>query len=132
MVIFSEMILPDIVALVLHELAHVAKHLSVPGKLFIDDLDLRGHEAEVTDTKEKQADAMAIEAMIPRKIWKQNPIQGKATGPKIQAMAERLKIHPAIIAGRIRFEQKNYKLLSKYVGNREIRKHFKESCPGGI
>jgi HTH-type transcriptional regulator/antitoxin HigA len=116
----------------LHELAHVAKHLSVPGKMFVDDLDLRGHEVEVADTKEKQADDMAIEALIPRKIWQQHPIQGKATGPKIQALAEWIKIHPAIIAGRIRFEQKNYKLLSKYVGNKEIRKHFKESCSGAI
>ncbi len=112
----------------LHELAHVAKHLSDPGMIFIDDFDLRGHEAELTDTKEKQADKIAAEALIPKKFWEQNPIQGKATGQKIQALAEELKIHPAIIAGRIRFEKKNYKLLSKYVGNKETRKHFKESC----
>ena len=92
------------------------------------DFDLRGHEVELTDTKEKQADEIAAEALIPGKIWAQNPIQGKATGQKIQALAEQLKIHPAIIAGRIRFEKKNYKLLSKYVGNKEIRKHCKESC----
>jgi len=112
----------------LHELAHVAKHLSNPGMIFIDDFDLRGHETELTDTKEKQADKIAAAALIPKKIWEQNPIQGKATGQKIQALAEELKIHPAIIAGRIRFEKKNYKLLSKYVGNKETRKHFKESC----
>jgi len=35
--------------------------------------------------------------------------------------------HPAIIAGRIRFEQNNYKLLSRHVGNKEIRKHFADS-----
>ncbi|MCJ7539645.1 MAG: hypothetical protein MUO88_08295 [Desulfobacterales bacterium] len=42
-------------------------------------------------------------------------------------MAAKLKIHPAIITGRIRYEQNNYKLLSKHVGSKQIRKHFAES-----
>jgi HTH-type transcriptional regulator/antitoxin HigA len=109
----------------LHELAHVAKHLSDPSKIFIDDLDLRGHEAEVADTKEKQADEVAQNALIPNKIWENDPIQIQASARNVIDLSERLKIHPAIIAGRIRFERRNYKLLSKYVGNREIRKHFR-------
>jgi HTH-type transcriptional regulator/antitoxin HigA len=45
------------------------------------------------------------------------------------ALANKLKIHPAIIAGRVRRESGNYKLLSSHVGAGEIRKHFPQSCP---
>ena len=43
-------------------------------------------------------------------------------------MAKEWKIHPAIIAGRIRFEQNNYKLLSWHVGNKQVRKLFDPTC----
>ncbi len=107
----------------LHELAHVIKHLS-PNDIFIDDLDLRGHEAEKEDDMEKEADKIAQTALIPQKTWEKDSILIQASTKNVMALSEKLKIHPAIIAGRIRFEKKNYKLLSKYVGNREIRKHF--------
>jgi len=40
----------------LHELGHVARHLSGNNEIIIDDLDLRGHEAEIEDRKEQEAD----------------------------------------------------------------------------
>jgi hypothetical protein len=33
-------------------------------------------------------------------------------------------IHPAIVAGRIRFENNNYTILNSQVGHRQIRKLF--------
>jgi HTH-type transcriptional regulator/antitoxin HigA len=112
----------------LHELSHVMKHLAKDSaEIFIDDFDLRGHEAEVADNKETEADDLAQKALIPEDAWENDPVRQKATVSNLIALSEKLKIHPAIIAGRIRFENKNYKLLSKYVGNREVRKHFKEA-----
>mmetsp|Transcript_1280 Transcript_1280/g.924 ORF Transcript_1280/g.924 Transcript_1280/m.924 type:complete len:410 (+) Transcript_1280:329-1558(+) len=114
----------------LHEVAHVIKHLSKDEpNIFIDDFDLRGHEAEISDIKESEADELSQHALIPPKLWENNPASTNATVANIMALSEILKIHPAIIAGRIRFERKNYKLLSKLVGNREIRKHFPERYP---
>ena len=112
----------------LHELAHVAKHLTASDRIFIDDLDLRGRGADSEDQVEKEADEMTRNGLIPQKVWDRNPIKGKPTAGKIHALAEQLKIHPAIIAGRVRHEQNNYKLLSKCVGTRQVRKHFAESC----
>ncbi len=109
----------------LHELAHAIKHLS-ENEIFIDDLDLRGHEAEKEDARENEADRIAQNSLIPQKIWEKAPVLLQASAENVMALSEKLKVHPAIIAGRIRFEKKNYKLLSKYVGNREIRKHFKD------
>jgi HTH-type transcriptional regulator/antitoxin HigA len=111
----------------LHELAHVSKHLSPSDRLIIDDLDLRGKNVETEDIIEKKADEMTRNGLIPKRVWDRKPISGKASTKEVYALAEKLKIHPGIIAGRIRFEQNNYKLLSKHVGNKQIRKHFVDS-----
>ncbi|MCJ7540950.1 MAG: transcriptional regulator [Desulfobacterales bacterium] len=111
----------------LHELAHVSKHLSASDRLIIDDLDLRAKRVETEDIIEKEADEMTSSGLIPKRVWDRKPIPGKASTEKVYALAEKLKIHPAIIAGRIRFEQNNYKLLSRLVGNKQIRKHFADS-----
>ena len=111
----------------MHELAHVSKHLSVSDRLIIDDLDLRGKKVETEDIIEKEADEMARNGLIPKRIWDKKQISGKASTVEVYALAEKLKIHPAIIAGRVRFEQNNYKLLSRHVGNKQIRKHFANS-----
>ena len=111
----------------LHELAHVSKHLSASERLIVDDLDLRGMEVEEEDKIEKEADEMTRDGLIPKKVWDKKPIAGRATAAEVYTLATQLKIHPAIIAGRIRHEQNNYRLLSRYIGNKQIRKHFVES-----
>lgn len=117
----------------LHELAHVSKHLSASDRLIVDDLDLRRKEAEAEDVVEKEADEMTLDGLIPKKVWDRKPIADKATSAEVCTLAAKLKIHPAIIAGRIRYEQNNYKLLSKHVGNKKIRKHFAEGAfAGGV
>jgi HTH-type transcriptional regulator/antitoxin HigA len=108
----------------LHELAHVSKHLSASERIIVDDLDLRKNEVEAKDKIEKEADEMALDGLIPKKFWDKKLIEEKATTAEVYALAEKLKIHPAIIAGRIRYEKNNYKLLSKHIGNKQIRKHF--------
>ena len=76
---------------------------------------------EAEDIIEKEADEMARNGLIPKRIWDRKQISGKASTAEVYALAEKLKIHPAIIAGRVRFEQNNYKLLSRHVGNKQIR-----------
>jgi len=100
----------------------------LPGRIIVDDLDLSRHDAKSEDIVEKVADEMTRDGLIPKKVWVKKPIEGKATPAAVNRLAEKLKIHPAIIAGRIRFEQNNYKLLSKYVGSGQVRKHFAEIC----
>lgn len=107
----------------LHELAHVSLHLSDSERFIVDDFDLRTSEMD-DNTIEKEADELASEALISDKIWKKRSVKGKMGITSIYALASELKIHHAIIAGRIRFEANNYRLLSKHIGNKEIRKHF--------
>ncbi len=106
----------------LHELAHVSLHLSNSERFIVDDFDIR--ISEIDDNKiETEADDLASEALISKQIWDKNPVEGNNIS-SIYKLASDLKIHPAIIAGRIRFAANNYKLLSKHVGNKQIRKHF--------
>ncbi len=109
----------------LHELAHIGRHLTTGKKAIIfDDLDLRGIQSGPKDQREEEADRIAQEALIPSKVWKSIDVSGKIEPDHIKSLADRLKIHPAIIAGRIRYEKNNYRLFSSLIGNGEVRKQF--------
>lgn len=106
----------------LHELTHVARHLSEQGQqLFVDDLDLR---ATNDDEREKEADEWAEEALIPRQEWMDHPAQDAPYPSNVLSLAQRVGVHPSIVAGRIRWRDRNYRLLSQFVGTGEVRKHF--------
>jgi len=95
----------------LHELAHVAKDLRPESPLFIDDLD-RSNPQEV----EAQADAMAGEALIPEKSWRTAKVRTTLLSEDAIAFADEIGVHPAIVAGRLRHEEKNFRLLSHLIG----------------
>lgn len=105
-----------------HELGHVTKHLTKPDtEWFFDDLDLIDG-----DEKEHEADEWAEEALIPSSIWEAAPAHLTRAVSDVRKLAEKIRIHPAIIAGRIRWETKNYRILSRQLGQGEVRKHFAE------
>ncbi len=104
----------------LHELAHIALHIDTEVcEAVFDNLDERG-----TDRIEREADELAKEALIPRSEWKVAKLTKKSTVAQVRQFAERLRIHPAIPAGRIRFEGQDYRILSQLVGSRQVRKQF--------
>lgn len=112
----------------MHELAHIARHLTESDPIILDELDPRKSAAITEDEIENEANELARNALVPERIWKEEISKEKVNGQKLYALAGKLKIHPAVIAGRIRFERKNYKLLSRHVGQGEIRKHFDQLC----
>jgi HTH-type transcriptional regulator/antitoxin HigA len=108
----------------LHELAHLARHLSGECRLIVDDLDLRSQDGQ--NDNENEADETASTALIPKRYW---PVvdAGKVTNAAdVLSLAARLKIHPALIAGRIRFKQSNYRIFARLVGSGHVRKLFPE------
>jgi HTH-type transcriptional regulator / antitoxin HigA len=109
----------------LHELAHVGRHMDTDGDAaFVDDLTLRDVEGSREDPTEIQADEWAEEALIPRAIWETSAVRHQPTPMAIINLANALQVHPAIVAGRVRHEQRNYRLLSQFVGSGEVRQHF--------
>jgi HTH-type transcriptional regulator/antitoxin HigA len=106
----------------LHELVHVARHLGNGSeRLFVDDLDLRSKD---DDPREREADEWAEEALIPKKEWDEHPAQDAPYPSNVLSLAQRVGVHPAIVAGRIRWRDRNYRILSQFVGSGEVRKHF--------
>ena len=104
----------------MHELAHVGLHLdNGEDESFIDDLSLN-----VTDPLEKEADRHARDALIPPEIWESNPVRERATVLEVYDLAQEVGVHPAVIAGRVRYEKGNYRLLSQLVGSGKVRRQF--------
>ena len=104
----------------MHELAHVGLHLdNGEEEPFIDDLSLR-----VTDPHEQEADQHAQDALIPPGIWESSPVRERATVMSVFDLAQELGVHPAVIAGRVRHEKGNYRLLSQLVGSGKVRRQF--------
>jgi HTH-type transcriptional regulator/antitoxin HigA len=115
---------------VCHELAHVSLHMSKGLRsIFVDDLSPSAKTDRRND-REREADDWAQESLIPVKEWQASGIGAKPTVSAILGLAQKLGIHPAIIAGRVRRETGNYHLFTHYVGNGEVVKHFEEPAAG--
>lgn len=102
----------------LHEVVHLWKHVDEQ-EAFLDDLD-----ASSDDRREAEANRFAREAFIPRLIWKRSPAYQSPSRETVLQLSHQLRIHPAIIAGRLRRETGNYKLLGDIVGQNEVRALF--------
>ncbi len=104
-----------------HELAHVVLHLAKGDtSTFMDDLEAKPS----SDKREKEADSLAANCLIPAEEWKRSQVVQAPTDTNIRDLAVRTRVHPAIVAGRIRFERHNYKILNHLVGPRAVRRLF--------
>ena len=106
----------------LHELAHLGRHFANgDSEVFIDDLQLRERNHERDDEREREADEWAQEALVPSDLWLDHPVRSRPSVQNVLSLSRQAKVHPAIIAGRIRHEMKNYRLLSQFVGAKQVR-----------
>ena len=110
----------------LHELAHVGLHLGSCSDEtgFVDDHSLRGVGSGGSDTTEQEADQMAQDALVPPEVWDDGILMVDPNPMAVLRMAWEARVHPAIVAGRVRFERGEYRLLSQFVGTGEVRRHF--------
>jgi HTH-type transcriptional regulator/antitoxin HigA len=86
---------------------------------FIDDLD-----ASCKNTQEQQANKFAAEALVPKGKWNRSGLISNWSAGAVVDFAKRLRIHPAIVGGRIRRERDNHKILWQLLGKDEVRRHF--------
>lgn len=106
----------------LHELAHVWKHLNSRTYRAIIDEDVE--RATGDEIQEREANDIANEALLPRPEWRRSDAYRNPTTVNIKSLAAEYQIHPAIVAGRVRFERHNYALFSGLVGQRQVRGLF--------
>jgi len=107
----------------LHELGHVALHLTgAEDSAFLDDLD--GESPD--DARETEADAFASDSLISSHEWVRAKLLESPTPDNVRLLAAQLRIHPAIVAGRVRRELGNFRLLSGLVESGLARRLFPE------
>jgi len=92
-----------------HELGHVALHLgeAATGGAFLDDLDVGAGE----ERAEREADDFAVKHLFPASLSEWAP--RLKTWNDVVGYAARHLRHPAVIAGRLRHLQGNYKLFGR-------------------
>ena len=109
----------------LHEIGHLQLHLSGDDYYnFVDDLQ----KIRALDDLEKEADSFASNALIPPHFWNDNLLTDFNT-EEITSLAESIGVHTAIVAGRIRWENNNYKILSNLIGSKKVRSQFPSEFP---
>lgn len=108
----------------IHELIHAWKHLDAAVRRTIVDENLEKYADD--DDMEREANELAKEILIPTGIWRRSDAFLNPSPGSIRALAAEQRIAPAIVAGRVRFESKNYSRFSKMVGYRQARACFPE------
>ena len=108
----------------MHELVHVWRHLSEDFNAYYDDLDVE----DSISPQEREADHLAGEALIPEAEWNRSPASSLRTPDAVHHLASRLRIHPAIVAGRIRHHYRSYRVLNRLVGQGAVRRLFPETA----
>jgi HTH-type transcriptional regulator/antitoxin HigA len=102
-----------------HEIGHIVLHLSSPSEeVFVDSTeDGAGDEIEA----EAEANAFAKDGLIPRDAWMRSDAFRHGNESGVVSLARQLGIHAAIVAGRVRHERREYRMLHNLVGAGEVR-----------
>ena len=104
-----------------HELAHIALHFPLSEDTdFFDDIDNKSNDLE------SEADKYALNALVPEESWSNCLSRFSVNTETVLEEAKQLRIHPSILAGRIRYEQNNYTVLNDAVGYGDVRRQFED------
>lgn len=104
----------------LHEVAHVWKHLNSSREGFIDRID--AHDEK--ERSEKEANRIARDCLISRNDWARSAARLNPSTATIRQFSYEIGVHPAIVAGRVRFETGDYRKFDKLLGQGSVRKLF--------
>jgi HTH-type transcriptional regulator/antitoxin HigA len=97
----------------LHELIHVLHHLTPEAPCIADNLD----DKTRNNAQEQQADHEASEALVPEAIWAAAEVRTSHASEDAVSLARQLQVHPAIIAGKVRKDTDNWRLLSNLISS---------------
>jgi len=104
-----------------HELAHIHRHLENGDLVFFDDTEQGTQHS--CNQQEIEANQLTSDWLISLEAWNQ---EGKTLNSKIriEAFAEKLGISSAIVVGRVRWYTDNYTHFSQMLGHRTVKKLF--------
>jgi HTH-type transcriptional regulator/antitoxin HigA len=100
----------------LHELAHIKLHYEQLDTPIIDDLD-SSSESKI----EKQANLTAKHSILSKQIFRTIDFQEIRSKASLFRLARDVNVHPALIAGIIRFHLNNYTLHSDIIHKHDVK-----------
>jgi HTH-type transcriptional regulator / antitoxin HigA len=101
----------------MHELAHLALHADAGANAYYDDLEASSEP----DPRECEADALAADALIPSAAWSEWA-PGRHSTADVVAFARSLRVHPAVVAGRLRHETGDFRRFGRLIGTGLVRR----------
>ncbi len=104
----------------MHELAHISLHYNQNVNFFYDDLD----NPDTSNKKEVDADNLAGEALVPESKWEVSPARLIPSSMAANSLAKELRVHIAIVAGKMRHEGNKYIYLNKIINQAKVRRYF--------
>lgn len=107
----------------MHELSHIHMHKDILNEPHLDYFS--ENNIEINDI-EIEANLLARNLLIPRKIWAKCKARITLNKKDIELFASEYDIHPAIVAGFIRFEKNNYTIFSNIIHQTNVREEIKE------
>lgn len=109
----------------MHELAHIALHHDKGIEYFYDEKIQEKDGIEIDD-RERDADELAEEAILPRSKWETSAAKRTPNQFSTLDLADELGLQAAVVAGMIRFKHKKFYYLNEmiYDENLKVRKYF--------
>jgi HTH-type transcriptional regulator / antitoxin HigA len=110
----------------MHELGHIYLHLNDTRHAFFDETIQ--DEAETCDPQEQEANTFARKALVPQEYWTKTclPQFPYVSKELIKLWAGELEISPAIMAGRVRWEMKDFRKYADLIGRNQVREQFQD------
>jgi len=110
----------------MHEVTHIRFHLGEQEQAYYDDLEFSGKD----DPRESAADELAREVLVPRRVWISSAAHDVRSSDAAVSLARQLHVHPAVVAGRMRYEWDDFTILNSLLGHRMVRPLFPEYQEG--
>lgn len=110
----------------MHELAHIFLHMhgNDNGHFVDEELEFDSPlEGSDKNQQEIEANEFALAALIPSEIWENSLIRFAQTEDEVVAFANRCKVSPSVVAGRLRRER-GYQVFTNLIGQGEVRNVF--------
>jgi HTH-type transcriptional regulator/antitoxin HigA len=109
----------------MHELAHIALHYDDDIESFYDE-ELRSKDGGDVNEREKNADTLAEEAILPKGKWETSAARTTPNQFSAEDLANELGVQIAVVAGIIRFKNQKFYYLNKLVNDKNVavRKYF--------
>lgn len=106
----------------LHELGHVFLHLMDGLRYdFFDEEETSGE-----DKIEREADAFSLNNLIPETKWNECLSRFALSEEAVRIDAKNIGVDVSIIAGRIRRERGDYKILTNLIGHGQVAAQFED------